>query len=247
MRVRQVRDRTPGQGARRQAPEQRRRRARGPSRRRPLHARSRRGRGHARGRDPRQGTERSGHDVGSFWVLTAPGHPLAEDAEVELHVGAGALTFRPPSRQRGQIAATVPFADVVGLQIGGPGEVVVPGEVRGGGFVGGGFGVKGFVLGAASAAALNKVTTRVTDPEVLIETLLRISTTNGEIDLVSFEVRPGDLDIALAPVRVAVRRAAARPAADPVDLLERLVRLRDSGALTEEEFAEQKARILRGS
>jgi hypothetical protein len=38
--------------------------------------------------------------------------------------------------------------------------------------------------------------------------------------------------------------AAAAPAADPVEQLKELGELRDSGVLTEEEFAAQKAKIL---
>jgi hypothetical protein len=40
--------------------------------------------------------------------------------------------------------------------------------------------------------------------------------------------------------------AAAAPAPDPVHQLKELAELKDSGVLTEQEFAEQKARILRG-
>lgn len=39
---------------------------------------------------------------------------------------------------------------------------------------------------------------------------------------------------------------AAAPAADPVQQLKDLAALRDQGVLTEEEFAQQKARILGG-
>jgi Short C-terminal domain len=39
---------------------------------------------------------------------------------------------------------------------------------------------------------------------------------------------------------------AAQPPADPVEQLTKLAQLRDSGVLTEEEFAAQKARILGG-
>jgi hypothetical protein len=37
---------------------------------------------------------------------------------------------------------------------------------------------------------------------------------------------------------------AAAPAADPIEQLKELAALKDQGVLTEEEFAEQKARIL---
>jgi len=37
---------------------------------------------------------------------------------------------------------------------------------------------------------------------------------------------------------------ALQPGGDPVSLLERLAKLRESGAITDEEFQQQKARIL---
>jgi hypothetical protein len=40
--------------------------------------------------------------------------------------------------------------------------------------------------------------------------------------------------------------AAAAPAADPIEQLTKLGQLRDSGVLTEEEFAAEKAKILGG-
>ncbi|MBA2504865.1 MAG: SHOCT domain-containing protein [Thermoleophilaceae bacterium] len=56
-------------------------------------------------------------------------------------------------------------------------------------------------------------------------------------------------NVAHGPVPGDVRPASPPPAApagadDPIAALERLVKLRDSGALTDAEFAQQKARIL---
>jgi hypothetical protein len=47
--------------------------------------------------------------------------------------------------------------------------------------------------------------------------------------------------------QLAARTAVPAPAQDPVERLERLVKLRDAGALTPEEFEAQKARILGSS
>ena len=49
-----------------------------------------------------------------------------------------------------------------------------------------------------------------------------------------------------APEQVAPSPAAAAPAADPIEQLKELGELRDSGVLTEEEFAAQKAKVLAG-
>ena len=49
----------------------------------------------------------------------------------------------------------MPYSEVEGLEIGGPGLVKT-----GGGFVGGGFGARGAIEGMAIAAVLNGLTTR---------------------------------------------------------------------------------------
>jgi hypothetical protein len=46
------------------------------------------------------------------------------------------------------------------------------------------------------------------------------------------------------PQQAAAQQAAAQQAADPIQQLKELGELRDSGVLTEEEFAAQKAKIL---
>ena len=53
-------------------------------------------------------------------------------------------------------------------------------------------------------------------------------------------------DAQQAPPQAAPAPAPAAPSADPIAQLKELGALRDSGVLTEEEFAAQKAKILAG-
>jgi hypothetical protein len=115
---------------------------------------------------------------------------------------------------------------------------------KGGGFMGGGFGIGGFVIGAASASILNKVTTRTN-----IQTMLRITTSLGELNLFTDEATPDQLDLAFADVRTAIRNRIQTPVVgssgiSKVEQLEKLVKLRDQGILTSEEFDAEKAKIL---
>ena len=115
---------------------------------------------------------------------------------------------------------------------------------KGGGFMGGGFGLGGFVIGAASSAVLNKITTRTN-----IQTVMRILTSEGEMNFFTDEATPDQLDMALADVRTGIRNREVNPAPvnsgiSQVEQLEKLVKLRDQGVLTNEEFDAQKSKIL---
>ena len=65
------------------------------------------------------------------------------------------------------------------------------------------------------------------------------------------DAQRAQMDAMFDKLEAANARAAAASAPPPLDdhvsQLERLVALRDSGALTDEEFAREKARILEGS
>lgn len=172
-----------------------------------------------------------------YVVLTAPGYPFREGTSVQLSLDNDAAHL---VESESRVAITIAFERVTGVETGGPGVTA-----SGGGFAGGGFGVAGFVLGAAAAAVLNRVTTRYS-----VQTVLRISTLDGELNLVTDEITPDALDIELAPVRVGAR-AAARPnpvsepgGDDVLDRLERLAKLREQGALSQQEFDIQKQRVL---
>lgn len=128
---------------------------------------------------------------------------------------------------------------ILAAEVGGPGEVQ-----SGGGFIGGGFGVDGFLIGAAGAAVLNKLTTRSS-----VQTVLRITTKQGELTLFTDQVTPDALDHWLAPVRHTIATGGDKPvppvaASSVADELSKLAGLKDEGLLTEEEFAAAKARLL---
>lgn len=115
---------------------------------------------------------------------------------------------------------------------------------RDAGLMGGGFGLAGAAIGIAGAAAINKLTRRTR-----IETLWKMTTAVGEITLYTDGATPEDIERSLAPIRTASRKAKDQPVvnATPDDLVAKLTKLaemRDSGILSEEEFAAAKAKIL---
>ena len=131
----------------------------------------------------------------------------------------------------------IPYEEMHSLEIGGRGEVT-----SGGGFIGGGFGLGGAAKGMAIATVLNAITTSTS-----VETILRIATPHGEAFFHYAGATPSQLRLALsAPVtRVSGVRPAERPAEAGIAAeLEKLTSLRDSGALTEEEFSLSKKRLL---
>ena len=133
--------------------------------------------------------------------------------------------------------------DVVRLE--GPGRVE-----SGGGFIGGGFGVKAAAEGMAIAAVLNSLTKRVK-----VESILVLGGPGWEAFFLHSHRTPVELRQHLSPVFVRLRDGnSAAPTAslpteatagvDPVAQLERLAALHQQGVLTEQEFAEAKRKIL---
>jgi hypothetical protein len=109
-------------------------------------------------------------------------------------------------------------------------------QTSGGGFIGGGFGATGAIEGMAIASVLNALSRKTT-----INTVLRVATGQGELFLHHGSVTPAIMRNTLSPLftRFEASRAtpvARAPAEDPTTQLERLVRLRDAGALSEDEF-----------
>jgi hypothetical protein len=166
-------------------------------------------------------------------VLTAVGYPFEEGEPLRHWLTDTSLVF---STDSSSLQIEIPFDEVTAVEVGGRGEVTT-----GGGFIGGGFGLSGFLLGAATANVLNGLTTRTN-----VETLLRISTARGEINLFTSDLLPTDLDNALATVRA--HASASNPntsgVPDVLEQLEKLGALRASGVLTEDEFAAKKAALL---
>lgn len=110
------------------------------------------------------------------------------------------------------------------------------------GLWGGGFGLKGAAKGMLAASVLNSLTTR-TD----IDTVVALSDASQELYFHYDKETPDSLRMRLASVFVKLRSdSASSSKAEPnlVTDLSRLVELRDSGALSEEEFAAAKQRLL---
>lgn len=137
---------------------------------------------------------------------------------------------------------TAPYGPDGGIEIGGRGAVAT-----GGGVIGGGFGLEGFAIGAIGAGILNSLTTKTN-----IETIVSVETEAWQVIVFSDKVTPDKLRIELAPafghIKAAhrdARQASEVPhARDPVEQLAELARLREGGALTDEEFAEAKQKLL---
>jgi len=135
------------------------------------------------------------------------------------------------------------YAEAEAMEFTGPGRVT-----KGGGFFGGGFGLKGAAEGMIVASVLNSLTTKSS-----IQTIVRWEAQSLELFFFTSEATPADLRIRMSPVlgRVkssqGVEAAPPIPDADPVSQLERLATLRQQGVIDDEEFAELKRKIISGS
>ena len=136
-----------------------------------------------------------------------------------------------------------PYAEVLAIELSGPGRVT-----KGGGFIGGGFGLTGAVEGMIVASVLNALTTKTS-----IQSILRWEAETLEAFFFTSEATPGDLRIKMSPVlgrvkpRPIVEATPTLPEADVVSQLERLATLRQQGAIDDDEFAELKRKILSSS
>ena len=119
-------------------------------------------------------------------------------------------------------------------------------ETSGGGFVGGGFGPTGAVEGMVVASVLNSLSRKTT-----INTVLRIASHDGEIFLHHGAMTPATMRNEFSPLFTRFEAAQASTSSehivadDPTAQLERLTRLRDAGALTEDEFQAARAPHVR--
>lgn len=179
----------------------------------------------------------TGNQVIIALFLGGYGYELVKESVVSLEAGAEGFLVRDNNRNS---AVQIPYADVVNFEM--EGGLVQ----RGGGFTGGGFGVVGFAAGAAASMALNKITSKTE-----IQTMVRLVTRKGEVVLFTNQATPEQIEIAFSEARMRIRNAADVPAVDNpfnsisvADELTKLLALRDSGVLTEEEFQRTKARLL---
>jgi hypothetical protein len=131
-----------------------------------------------------------------------------------------------------------PYAEMVALDFDGPGRIT-----RGGGFIGGGFGLLGAVEGMAIAAVLNSLTTRSE-----IESLIRVEAPAMEAFFFTDTATPRDLRIQFSGVLGRIKRGSLDTVTgreeDPLDRLERLAALHRQGSLTDDEFAAMKRQLI---
>lgn len=89
-----------------------------------------------------------------------------------------------------------PWSDLIDISIGGPGVYQT-----GGGWFGGGFGVKGALEGALFATVMNSLTTKTHT-----STVIRIIFKDAELNIHTSVVSPEKLDIAISPLRAFLQR-----------------------------------------
>jgi hypothetical protein len=136
-------------------------------------------------------------------------------------------------------AVVVRYADLTALEIEGGAYKT------GGGFIGGGFGFGGAVEGMMVASVLNALTRRTK-----INTAMRIGSRQGELLLHHGKKTPAAIERDLSLLFAGYHKAknaepAETPQTDPLAQLERLAKLREVGALTEEEFQAARAQYVR--
>ncbi len=95
-----------------------------------------------------------------------------------------------------EVSEIIPMDAVTAMEIGGPGKTT-----RGGGFIGGGFGLEGAATGMLVATALNALTTR-TD----LLTVISIQAHDAEVWLAYTRAEPAALRVELAPAFVRIRQ-----------------------------------------
>ena len=179
--------------------------------------------------------------VGAIPVVCigSSGYPLETEDSMFIYSNQDALVF---NHREGGESFEVGFKDIDSLEFEG-GEYQ-----RGGGFSGGGFGLAGFAIGAVSSMALNKLTTKTG-----VETLIKVLTVKGEINLFTNYGTPQELEIKLADVRTGIRNAnrlrpsvsVGQPEGDNLTTqLAKLAELHRSGVLSDEEFQGAKSKLL---
>jgi hypothetical protein len=142
-------------------------------------------------------------------VLGGCGYKLSAGSEATVDFYPDAIEFNAGSLVSD---ARITYAEIVSVQIDGPGTVS-----RGGGFIGGGFGFEGALEGIAIAGILNALTTRTK-----IHTFIQIVSDAGEVFLHYGRLEPGALRIAMSPIFLQLRRLDHTYIASRVQRLEAL-------------------------
>jgi hypothetical protein len=161
---------------------------------------------------------------------------LAPGARLDLYFTSEGLWATHPGHATPLIES--PYAEATALDFSGPGRVT-----KGGGFIGGGFGLTGAAEGMLVASALNSLTTKSE-----IRSIIRWEAESLEAFFFTSEATPGDLRIKFSPVLSKIRPVTeTEPEPDRISQLERLASLYERRVITDEEFVLLKKDILDGS
>jgi hypothetical protein len=126
-------------------------------------------------------------------ILGGFGIPIAFAGPASLHFSEGTGVTVESERVE---PFTIAWRDVTALNISGPGSVTT-----GGGFIGGGFGVDGALVGMGVAAVLNALTTKTNT-----FTFLHLESRAGEAFFHYGYAEPSALRMELSPVFVTLRQ-----------------------------------------
>lgn len=121
------------------------------------------------------------------------------------------------------------------VDISGPGKVT-----SSAGVVGGGFGAEGAMKGIAVATVLNLLTTHSNT-----KTFIRLGFSDSEIVMLTSQIEPDAARILLSPLFLKIKRQL--PETKPVLLsgeLQKLHELKQSGAITDQEFDKLKTKLI---
>lgn len=180
----------------------------------------------------------SSRRVVSGVVIGGSGYPIAARVGCRLEFAPDKVyIYKLVAGNKGETVATVEYVEVVSLQVGGPGVITT-----GGGWVGGGFGAEGIIMGVIFADVMNKMTT-----SSRIETIIQFSTTTGVLVIFNNLYMPEELSIILSPIVnriVNSQRKPTTPSVNSVEQLQKLAQLRADGTITEDEFQRLKAAII---
>jgi hypothetical protein len=173
-------------------------------------------------------------------VILLGGHGYSQDVapktRMDLYLTSDGLWATQAGRATPLIRCS--YSEVNAVDFSGPGKIT-----RGGGFIGGGFGLKGAAEGMAIAAVLNSITTKSE-----IRSIIRWEARSLEAFFFTDTATPGDLRIQFSPVLGRIKQSTPSEvsSADPLDRLERLAKMHQDGSLTDEEFSTMKRRLIDG-
>lgn len=168
-------------------------------------------------------------------VVSSKGMGLPEAAVVILTFGQDSVSF---TMRDSDFVTSLPFEEIELFEVSGPGKIS-----QDAGLIGGGFGIKGALLGMAVATAVNALTNKTET-----HTFLTMATPSKSVTLLTVEYEPEKLKMRLASYLAHVqgnkRSATPQVGQDLVSHLSRLSEMRAAGLLSEEEFQKAKGKLL---